>query len=185
MRIQRLGIKEGNVLQAKTEKSKDSSIDLTKIDELLQKYKDKAGNLIPVLQGVQNIYGYIPREAFLKINHELGLELASMYGVATFYSQFRLNPVGKYIIKVCHGTACHVQNASKITNTLMELLNVNDGETTDDKLFTLESVACLGCCSLAPVMMIGNDTYGKLNGKSAKKVINDIKLAEKNKSTDN
>ena len=101
-----------------------------------------------------------------------------MYGVATFYAQFRLNPVGKHIIKVCHGTACHVQNADAISDALKEALNVKDGETTEDRLFTLESVACLGCCSLAPVMMIGDEAYGKLTGASAVKIVKDIKIKE-------
>ncbi|MBN2668312.1 MAG: NAD(P)H-dependent oxidoreductase subunit E [Bacteroidales bacterium] len=94
------------------------------------------------------------------------------------YAQFRLNPVGKYIVKVCHGTACHVQNAPELTLALEDFLNVKDGETTEDMLFTLESVACLGCCSLAPVMMIGDETYGKLDGKKAVKVIKEIKKHE-------
>jgi NADH-quinone oxidoreductase subunit E len=103
-----------------------------------------------------------------------------MYGVATFYAQFRLNPVGKHIIKVCHGTACHVQNAKALTTSLKESLKVDDGGTTEDRLFTLESVACLGCCSLAPVMMIGNETYGKLNGAQAVKIVKNIRISENN-----
>ncbi len=153
-------------------------VDLRQIDSIIQKYKSKKGNLIPLLQGVQEVFGYIPHEAFIKLNKDVGLELTAMYGVATFYSQFRLNPVGKHIIKVCHGTACHVQSASKITEALMDSLKINDGETTEDNMFTLESVACLGCCSLAPVMMIGDETYGKLSGKSSVKVIKNIKIQE-------
>jgi NADH-quinone oxidoreductase subunit E len=136
--------------------------------------------MIPLLQGAQDLYGYIPREVFIKLSEETGINLSDMFGVATFYAQFRLNPVGKNIIKVCHGTACHVQNATAITDAIKESLNVKDGETTPDGLFTLESVACLGCCSLAPVMMIGNETYGKLSGKIASKVIKDIRLKELN-----
>lgn len=154
-------------------------MDLELMNPLISKYKNLHGNLIPLLQGTQSLYGYIPREAFLKLNSEVGLGLSDMYGVATFYAQFRLNPVGKHIIKVCHGTACHVQNAVKLTEALAESLDVKDGETTPDKLFTLESVACLGCCSLAPVMMIGNETYGKLDGKKAVAIVKEIKLAEK------
>ena len=130
------------------------------------------------MQGTQNIYGYIPAEAFKLISEKTGITTSDMYGVATFYSQFRLHPVGKHIIKVCHGTACHVQNATMITEALEEALQVKDGETSADNLFTLESVACLGCCSLAPVMMIGDETYGKLTGKSAVKVIKEIKIKE-------
>jgi NADH-quinone oxidoreductase subunit E len=154
-------------------------VDLSLIDYIIEKYKGKKGNLIPVLQGVQSIYGYIPAAAFTKLSEELGLKLKDMYGVATFYAQFRLNPVGKYIIKVCHGTACHVQNAPKITEALEDVLKIKDGETTEDRLFTLESVACLGCCSLAPVMMIEGETYGKLDGKKAGRIIKDIRLKDK------
>ena len=156
------------------------NVDLTLIDPLISKFKEKKGNLIPILQGTQNIYGYVPREAFIKINAETGLSLSEMYGVATFYAQFRLKPVGKHIIKVCHGTACHVQNANKITEDLQDSLGVLDGETTEDRMFTLESVACLGCCSLAPVMMIGDDTYGSLTGKEAVNIVKNIKIKESN-----
>ena len=83
-----------------------------------------------------------------------------MFGVATFYTQFRLNPVGKHIVKVCHGTACHVQNATALSEALEDALGVKDGETTEDRLFTLESVACLGCCEMAPVIAVDDDFYG-------------------------
>ncbi len=155
-------------------------VDVNLLDSLIEKYKDKKGNLIPLLQGTQDIFGYIPIEAFEKISSEVGIELSDMYGVVTFYAQFRLNPVGKHIIKVCHGTACHVQNANAITDALKESLKINDGETTEDGMFTLESVACLGCCSLAPVMMIDNDTHGKLTGGQAVKIIKNIKIKESN-----
>jgi NADH-quinone oxidoreductase subunit E len=160
--------------------STDNPADLSRIDYLIRKYRHKKGSIIPLLQGAQEIYGFIPRGVFEKYNQELGLSLSEMYGVATFYAQFRLAPVGKHIIKVCHGTACHVQNAGAITDALKEALKVNDGETTEDRMFTLESVACLGCCSLAPVMMIGNDTFGKLTGSEAVKVIKEIRLRESN-----
>ncbi len=151
------------------------------MDSLIEKYRFKKGNLIPLLQGVQNLFGYIPREAFERLNEELSLSMSDMYGVATFYAQFRLKPVGKHIIKVCHGTACHVQNADAITEALKDSLKIDDGETTEDGLFTLESVACLGCCSLAPVMMIGDETYGNLTGRESVKIIKDIRLKEKNR----
>lgn len=154
--------------------------DLTLLDPLIARYKGKKGNVIPLLQGAQEMYGYIPREAFLKLAAETGIPLSDMYGVATFYAQFRLKPVGKNIIKVCHGTACHVQNAVEITESLEEALKIKDGETTEDRFYTLESVACLGCCSLAPVMMIGEQTYGKLTGNEAVKIIRNIRLADSN-----
>jgi NADH-quinone oxidoreductase subunit E len=155
-----------------------SGVDLSLLDPLIAKYKGKKGNLIPLLQGTQNLLGYIPREAFEKIANETDNNLSDMYGVATFYSQFRLAPVGKHIIKVCHGTACHVQNANAISEALVEALGVADGGTTEDGLFTLESVACLGCCSLAPVMMIGDDTFGKLTGTEAVKIVKNIRIKE-------
>lgn len=156
------------------------NVDLSLLTPLIEKYKHKKGNLIPLLQGTQNLYGFIPRQAFIKISEETGLKLSDMYGVATFYAQFRLNPVGKHIIKVCHGTACHVQNANAVSDALREALDVKDGQTTRDGLFTLESVACLGCCSLAPVMMIGEETYGKLDGKQAVNIVKNIKIKESN-----
>ncbi len=173
MRIERIPVVQ--------EKEKAEEVDLNLIDPLIEKYKEKKGNMIPLLQGTQDVYGYIPRAAFIKISKETGLELSDMYGVATFYAQFRLDPVGKYIVKVCHGTACHVQNANSVTDALKEALKVEDGGTTEDGMFTLESVACLGCCSLAPVMMIGDETYGKLSGSQAVKIIKNIRINELNK----
>jgi NADH-quinone oxidoreductase subunit E len=160
------------------EKEAVEVVDLRLLDPLIEKYKGKKGNLIPILQGTQNLFGFIPAAAFEKIASETGLEISDMYGVATFYAQFRLKPVGKIIIKICHGTACHVQNANTISDSLEESLKVKDGETTEDGLFTLESVACLGCCSLAPVMMIGDRTYGKLTGTEAVKIVKNIRLEE-------
>ncbi len=156
-------------------------VDLSLIEPIIKEFKSKKGSLIPMLQSVQSLYGYISRSAFEKMEHETNYSLSEMYGVATFYAQFRLQPVGKHIVKVCHGTACHVQNVSAISETLADELKIKDGETTEDGLFTLESVACLGCCSLAPVMMIGDDTFGKLTRKSAVRVVRNIKRAEKAK----
>jgi NADH-quinone oxidoreductase subunit E len=167
-------------IREKEQLDKQEKVNLELLDPILQQYKNVKGNMIPILQHTQDLYGYLPKEAFLRIAEETGLQLSDMYGVATFYAQFRLNPVGKHIIKVCHGTACHVQNANKITDALQESLNVKDGETTEDRLFTLESVACLGCCSLAPVMMVAGETYGKLSGSEASKIIKEIKIRELN-----
>jgi NADH-quinone oxidoreductase subunit E len=163
-----------------TENPNPGVVDLSLIDHLIHKYKGKKGNMIPLLQGTQEIYGYLPSEAFEKIASETGLNLSDMFGVATFYAQFRLQPVGKHIIKVCHGTACHVQNAKEITEALEEALKIKDGETTEDRFFTLESVACLGCCSLAPVMMIADTAYGKLTGNAATKIVKNIRIVESN-----
>jgi NADH-quinone oxidoreductase subunit E len=155
-----------------------AAVDLSLLNPVIEKYKGVKGNLIPLLQHTQNIYGYIPHEAFVKIHTETGLELNEMYGVATFYAQFRLFPAGKHIIKMCHGTACHVQQVTAITDELLDTLEIKDGETTTDRLFTVETVACLGCCSLAPVMMIDDETYGKLTPKQAVKIVKEIRRAE-------
>ena len=155
-----------------------AEIDLRLLDPLIKKYKSRKGNLIPLLQGTQELYGFIPRKAFLKLHHDTGLPLSDLYGVATFYAQFRLTPSGKHIVKMCHGTACHVQNVTAITDELLDLLEIKDGETTADGLFTLETVACLGCCSLAPVMMIDEESYGKLTPKEATKIIKEIRRGE-------
>jgi NADH-quinone oxidoreductase subunit E len=172
MRIQRLANFDQSVAT--------DELDLSLLDPLIGKYKGKKGSLIPLLQGAQDLYGYISRAAFEKMARETGIPLSDMFGVATFYAQFRLHPVGKHIIKVCHGTACHVQNAVEITESLEEALKIKDGETTEDRIFTLESVACLGCCSLAPVMMIGDRTYGKLTGNEAVKIVKNIRLEDSN-----
>lgn len=156
--------------------NRDNSIDFADVDlgllqSLIQKNKGNKGIAISLLQGAQDIYGFIPKIVFEHLTEQTGVDLSTLYGVATFYTQFRLNPVGKNIIKICHGTACHVQNATQLSEAIQDILDVNDGETTDDGLFTLESVACLGCCSLAPVMMIGDQTYGNLDATKARKII--------------
>ncbi len=171
MRIERIDVKQ--------EIDEQAAADVELLNPLIEKYKNKKGNLIPLLQGAQDIFGYIPRVAFDKLAAETGIPLSEMYGVATFYAQFRLKPVGKHIVKVCHGTACHVQNAKAISTSLKEVLKIEDGGTTEDGLFTLESVACLGCCSLAPVMMVAGETYGKLTGAQAVKIVRNIRTSEK------
>ena len=144
------------------EKPAEESVDLRLIDGIIEKFKDKKGNLIPLLQAAQNIYGYIPKSVFLKISESTNLKLSDMYGVATFYAQFRLKPVGKHIIKVCHGTACHVQNANSITDSVQEALGIKDGETTADMKATLESVRCVGACALGPMVIIGEDYHPEM-----------------------
>jgi NADH-quinone oxidoreductase subunit E len=141
-------------------------------------YAGEKGILIPALQRVQEAAGYISRERILEIHQRSGIPLAHIYGVATFYSQFRLRPVGKNIIRVCHGTACHVSGANSISETLEDQLKIGNGETTPDRLFTLETVSCLGCCSLAPVIMVNNATHGNLEPKDLKKIVRQYREAE-------
>jgi len=159
MRIQRVA--------PPTQTTTCQEIDLSLIQETVTRYKSKKGALIALLQEVQSVYTYLPKAALELIQKELNYPVSELYAVATFYAQFKLAPAGKHSVKVCKGTACHVQNADEVMKEISAFLNVKDGETTSDGKFTLESVSCLGCCSLAPAMMIGEETFGKLNGALA------------------
>ncbi|MCF8010487.1 MAG: NADH-quinone oxidoreductase subunit NuoE [Clostridiales bacterium] len=132
------------------------------VENLIQKYREIPGGLVPLLQETQEEVGYLPREVLEKIASGLNLSLAKVVGVATFYHQFYLQPRGKNIIRVCMGTACHVRGASDILAAFEKELNIEVGETTLDQNFTLEEVACIGACSLAPVISINDNTHGKL-----------------------
>lgn len=136
-----------------------------------QHYAGEEGRLIPLLQRAQEADGYVTRERILEINRNCGIPVSQIYGVVTFYAQFRLSPVGKNLIRVCHGTACHVSGAKEITQALEDTLQICNGETTPDRQFTLETVSCLGCCSLAPVIMVNNATYGNLTPREVRKII--------------
>lgn len=132
-------------------------------EKVINRYRHTTGKIIPVLQETQDIFGYIPEEAIRQIASELKISSSEIYGVATFYGQFHLESRGKYIIKVCTGTACHVQGGGKILEKIIKSLNLKPGTlTTEDRLFTLEPVACLGACGMAPVMMVNEDAYGRL-----------------------
>ncbi len=157
---------------------KTHEVDLSPADGLFKQYEGKKNLIIPLLQKIQELYGFLPVNAIVKTSEVLHVNLSVVYGVATFYSQFRLTPVGKYMIKICHGTACHVQNAPAITEAIEDYLKIKDGQTTQDGLFTIESVACLGCCSLAPVMMINSNTHGLLTKESVVGIINSIREKE-------
>lgn len=137
--------------------------DFSQLDVILGPYKGKPGVLIPLLQAVQNHLGYLSKDAMRYVAEKMQVPAADIYGVATFYSMFKLKPQGKHIVRVCKGTACHVSDADGIKTALQEALKLPEGEyTTADMMFTLMEVACLGCCSLAPVIMIDDTTYGKL-----------------------
>lgn len=156
-------------------------LDFTALDRILGKYEGIAGSLISILQDAQEEYGYIPASMIQYISAKTDYKEAKIYGVATFYAQFRMEPAGKHLIMLCKGTACHVNGAEAIETALQEVLGITDGETTEDGLFTLENVACLGCCSLSPVMMINDDTYGSLTPEKAKQIIRDIQAKEASK----
>ena len=139
--------------------------------ELLGHYRDYEGGLIPVLQGAQEIYGYLPSEVLEQISQELSIPFSEVFGVVTFYAQFHLKPRGRNIIRVCLGTACHVRGGSKIFEKLQSLLGVGNGGTTEDLRYTLESVACIGACGLAPCIMINDDTHGRLSTEGLDKIL--------------
>ena len=153
--------------------------DLSLMNTTLEKYAKVKGSLITVLQKAQEIYGYLPVDVIYHIADKMDSTPAHVMGVATFYTQFRLKPVGKYLIMLCQGTACHVNGSERIENTIKEHLGIADGETTEDGLFTLKNVACLGCCSLSPVMMINGETYGSLTPEKTVSILNSLKEAAK------
>lgn len=143
--------------------SSAGEFDLAPLMDVLAGYKaEPRGALIPVLQKAQDIYGYLPKPVLETIADELGVPVAEVFGVVTFYAQFHLNPRGKNIIRVCQGTACHVRGASGILDAIAGHLKIKAGETTKDLSFTLETVACLGACGLAPVIMVNDETHGRL-----------------------
>lgn len=150
-------------------------IDVALLQPVLDKYGKVEGSLVTILQQAQELYGYLPIDILNYIALSTGNKPAKVLGVATFYTQFRLKPVGKYLIMLCQGTACHVNGSSAIERAILEEIDVKEGEITPDGLFTLNSVACLGCCSLSPVMMVNGETYGSLTPTLAKEIISSIR----------
>lgn len=146
-------------------------VDTTKALEIVKRYRGKRGALIPVLQELQEAYGYLPESLLDLVAEELNVYLSDVYGVATFYAQFYLTPRGKNIIKVCRGTACHVKGSDRIMEKILERLEVKPGEMTKDGNFTVEEVACLGACGMAPVIVINKETFGEVVPAKALEVV--------------
>jgi NADH-quinone oxidoreductase E subunit len=140
--------------------------------DVLEDFPPEEGSLIPLLQKAQVENGYLPEEVIDLIADYLGLSASQVYGVATFYAQFKFNPPGRHSIKICLGTACHVLGGEHILNYLKQELNISPGETMEDKRFDLERVACLGCCALAPVLRINNDICSRMSIVKLKEVLN-------------
>ena len=151
--------------------------DLSKLTPVFEAFAGDNHALISILQKAQEIYGYLPKEAIELISEKTGIAASEIMGVATFYTQFRFEPVGKYLIMLCQGTACHVNGSELILQTVKDELGIEDGQTTADGLFSLKCVACLGCCSLSPVMMINEDTYGSLTPEKTKKILKELREA--------
>lgn len=133
-----------------------------RLRETIAKHKDELGATMPVMQEAQEIYGYLPEEVQLIIAEELGVPLSEIYGIASFYSQFTLNPKGKFQINVCLGTACYVKGAGNVLAKVCDLVGCKAGEITKDGKFSIDATRCVGACGLAPVMMINGDVYGRL-----------------------
>jgi NADH-quinone oxidoreductase subunit E len=148
----------------------------------LWRYRGQPGQLIPLLQSAQESYGYISETAIKYISGVTGVPESEIYGVITFYKQFRLRPMGQHLIRLCDGTACHVCNARSLQAVVEDELHLEASDTTDDGLFTLQPVACLGCCSLAPVIMIDNETYGRLTPQAVRRILKKYQREAKTKA---
>ena len=153
------------------EQVEEEEIDLGPANEILDKFVNMQGALMPALQAIQESYGYIPEETVHLTAERLNVYTSQIYGVLTFYAQFHLEPRGKYIIRVCMGTACHVKGAGRIADVIKEKVGVAHAETTEDLKFTAEYVACIGACGMAPVIMVNDDTFGSLTVQKVDEVI--------------
>ena len=147
------------------------SFDLSKIDTILEKYQGQNGALIPVLQEAQDVYGYLPEEVLICISRTLKVSMSRIYGVVTFYSQFNLTPRGRHTVRVCRGTACHVRGGKSVRKAVQQFLGIRENETTEDLNFGFETVACLGACALAPVLLVNKNYYGKLTPGKVEQIL--------------
>ncbi len=153
-------------------------VDLFDAKKAIKRYRKKKGILIPLLQDIQAIYGYVPRESIKLISKELSTYPINIFGILTFYAQFYLTPRGKHIIKVCQGTACHVMGGKEILDYMSDKLGITEGETTQDGVFSLERVACLGCCGMAPVVVIDNNFFGRCSVQKVDKLLDRYRLGK-------
>jgi NADH-quinone oxidoreductase subunit E len=151
-----------------------SNLDLSVVGDMIEQYGAAPDAVIPILLGMQDAFGYLPIEALQQVTQNTDITAAQIYGVATFYAQFRLEPLGEHIVRVCHGTSCHVRGIVGITDTICDLLGLDGEGTTEDQKYTLEKVACLGCCSLSPVIMVDDKVYGSLTRKRAKRIFKQL-----------
>jgi NADH-quinone oxidoreductase E subunit len=147
------------------------AFDLSKIDTVLEKYHGRDGALIPVLQDAQDLYGYLPEAVLTRISQALNVSMSRIYGVVTFYSQFNLTPRGRHTVRVCRGTACHVRGGKSVRKAVQQFLGIRENETTEDLNFTFETVACLGACALAPVLLVNKNYYGKLTPAKVEQIL--------------
>jgi NADH:ubiquinone oxidoreductase subunit E len=155
--------------------NKTIDIDWQKIDVIIDRYKSSHEALLMIMQDISDMYNYVPPEVIPALVNKLGVSKSLIYSVATFYKTISLEPRGKYIVNVCTGTACHVRGAEKIVDALQKELCVCEGQTTEDGLFTLEAVRCIGCCASGPVITVNKETYGGLDRTGVLKVIDEYK----------
>jgi NADH-quinone oxidoreductase subunit E len=155
--------------------TKDKTVIFNQLDEILTSYRGDKSELVSILQQVQQRTGYLAGEVLERIAEFIDIPASTVFGVATFYSQLKLKPIGKNVVKVCRGTGCYVKGSPRILNELEKELGIKDGETTDDLEFTLETVACFGACALAPVMVINEDVYGKMTTERVGKILDAYK----------
>lgn len=148
-------------------------IDWKKIDDIIEKYNGNHEALLMIMQDISDIYNYVPPEVIPVLVNRLGVKESLVYSVATFYKTISLEPRGKYIVNVCTGTACHVRGADKIMDALKEKLHIHEGQTTDDRLFSLEAVRCVGCCASGPVITVNQETHGGLDRTNVLKIIDE------------
>ncbi|MHB8780170.1 MAG: NADH-quinone oxidoreductase subunit NuoE family protein [Candidatus Geothermincolia bacterium] len=148
------------------------------LNDILERYGKEKGSLIRLLQETQEAYGYLDQKLMRGIAKGAGYQLSQVYGMATFYAQFRLEPIGKNLIRICLGTACHVRNANGLVEEATRLLGIEPGETTEDMMFTLETVNCLGACALAPLAIIDDKYYGQMNPRKMEKTLRNIAKSE-------
>jgi NADH-quinone oxidoreductase subunit E len=149
--------------KAKKRSVQEETVDLSTVEKILDQYRGVDGCLIPVLQNIQNEYGYLQEPVINLVSERLNMSLSEIIGVATFYAQFHLQPRGKHIIKVCCGTACHVKKAKSLSAKVIDRLKINANETTKDRMFTFEEVSCIGACGIAPVVVVDKDVHGTLS----------------------
>ena len=155
------------------------AVKIDRVCQILEQHQRDPHKLIPILQEIQEEYQYLPEEIMTFVSTALGLSTSQVYGVATFYSHFTLSPKGKYVVKVCDGTACHVKKSTSLIDAIAEELGLSSsGKTTEDLLFTLETVACLGACGLAPAIVINEQVYGHMTPESTVQLIKEIKAKE-------
>ena len=150
-----------------------------KIEKIMKPYEEEKGSLIPILQAVQKEYGFISEETVAAIAKGIKLSEHEIYGVATFYAQFRFTKPGDHLIKVCLGTACHVKSGEQIMDMAEKALNIRSGETTPDSAFSLERVACMGCCALAPVMVVDNNIYANVASATVDRIISQYRAPDR------